>query len=307
VLAHCLLIPAPPYSRILCQRIACQIPTPPYSCILRQCIACQYLLPSIVAFCTSTLLANICSTQLLRLVPVGCLPYPCPPQFSNHLPARCRDSSLYGRVQTILQDLMLDLLKYGDLRNFRVFAHFAFSHISCTSHFSHFRIFARFASLHISRLSRISRSRVSRAFRILASLAHFRISRNSRFRFLAFSRISRIMYISHSHTVRNSRTCVSCGFRIFAHFAYFAFSRFSHFDMRYRAPPRDPSHSVRMSCPHPPRSIGAYLTLFHSHSIIYVFAFPSMFIYLTSCLYYITLVHLALLTRLRGLGTRLAC
>jgi len=77
--------------------------------------------------------------------------------------------------------------------------------------------------------------------------------------------------------------------------------------MRYRAPPWDPPHSVRMSCPHPPRSIGAYLTLFHSHSIIYAFAFPSMFIYLTSCLHYITLVRLALLTRLRGLGTRLAC
>jgi len=77
--------------------------------------------------------------------------------------------------------------------------------------------------------------------------------------------------------------------------------------MRYHVPPWDPSHSVRMSCPHPPWSIGAYLTLFHSHYIIYVLAFPFMFIYLIMCLYYITLVRLALLTRLRGLGTRLAC
>jgi len=77
--------------------------------------------------------------------------------------------------------------------------------------------------------------------------------------------------------------------------------------MRYRAPPWDPSHSVHMSCPHPPRSIGAYLTWFHSHYITYVLAFTFMFIYLIMCLYYITLVRLALLTRPRGLGTRLAC
>jgi len=62
-----------------------------------------------------------------------------------------------------------------------------------------------------------------------------------------------------------------------------------------------------MSCPHPPRSIGAYFTLFHSHYIIYVFTFPFMFTYLVMCLYYITLVRLALPTQLRALGTRLAC
>jgi len=45
---------------------------------------------------------------------------------SSQVPHRCRDSSLYGHVQTILQDLILDLLKRGDLRNFRNFAHFAF-------------------------------------------------------------------------------------------------------------------------------------------------------------------------------------
>jgi hypothetical protein len=56
-----------------------------------------------------------------------------------HRTPRCRDSSLYGRVQTILQDLILDLLKCGDLRDFRVFAHithFAFSHISPNSRIS---------------------------------------------------------------------------------------------------------------------------------------------------------------------------
>jgi hypothetical protein len=46
-----------------------------------------------------------------------------------------------------------------------------------------------------------------------------------------------------------------------------------------------------MSCPHPPRSIGAYFILFHSHYIIYVFTFPFMFTYLIMCLYYITLVR----------------
>jgi len=157
---------------------------------------------------------------------------------------RCRDSSLYGRVQTILQDLILDLLKCGDLRDFRVFARFAFSHISRISRFCALRVF-------------------------------------------------NISHISH--------------FAYIVSFAHFTFSHFSRFDMRYCAPPWDPSHSVRMSCPHPPRSIGAYLILFHSHSIIYVFAFPFMFIYLIMCLYYITLVRLALLTWLRGLGTRLAC
>jgi len=148
-----------------------------------------------------------------------------------------------------------------------------------------------------------------RASHIFAHLAFSRvrishISRISRFRFLAFSCISRIMHISRSHTVRNSHTRISRRFHILAHFA---FSRFSRFDMRYCAPPWDPSHSVRMSCPHPPRSIGAYLTWFHSHYITYILAFTFMFIYLIMCLYYITLVCLALLTQLRGLGTRLAC
>jgi hypothetical protein len=181
----------------------------------------------------------------------------------------CRDSSLYGRVQTISQDLILDLLKRGDLRDFRVFAY-----IAC------------FAFPHILRISRISR-----------------------FRFLAFSRISHIVCISRSHTVRISRTYISCGFHISVYFTFriFAFSHFSRFDMCYRVPPWDPSHSVCMSCPHPPRSIGAYFTLFHLHYIIYVFAFPFMFTYLVMCLYYITLVRLALPTRLRGLGTHLAC
>jgi len=154
---------------------------------------------------------------------------------------------------------------------------------------------ATFVIFAFSRISRFCASRV------------FCISRILHFRFLAFSCISWIMHISRSHTVRNSHTCISRGFHISTHLAYSAFSHFSCFDMCYRSPPWDPSHSVHMSCPHPPRSIGAYLTLFHSHYIIYVLAFPLMFIYLIMCLYYITLVCLALLTRLRGLGTRLAC
>jgi len=173
----------------------------------------------------------------------------------------CRHSSLYGHVQTILQDLILDLLKHSDLRNFRIFACFVFLRIS-----------------HILRILR--------------------------FRFLALSRISHIAHILRSHTVRNSHTCISRGFCISA---YFAFSHFLRFDMRYCTPPWDPSHSVCMSCPHPPSSIGAYFTLFHLHYIIYVLAFPFMFTYPIMCLYYITLVRLALPTWLQGLGTRLAC
>jgi hypothetical protein len=39
---------------------------------------------------------------------------------------QCRDSSLYGRVQTILQDLILDLLQCGDFHVFHVFCILAF-------------------------------------------------------------------------------------------------------------------------------------------------------------------------------------
>jgi hypothetical protein len=151
---------------------------------------------------------------------------------------------------------------------------------------------SRFRGFGVLAFPHISHSRVFRAFRV---------SDSSRFR--AF----RVSDSSQSHTVRNSRTRISRRLRILAHFAYFAFSHFLRFDMRYHAPPWDPSHSIRMSCPHPPRSIGAYLTWFHSHYITYVLAFTFMFIYLIMCLYYITLACLALLTRLRGLGTRLAC
>jgi hypothetical protein len=165
---------------------------------------------------------------------------------------RCRDSSLYGRVQTISQDLLLDLLKHGNLCDFCVFA---FSHVSCF--------------------------RASCVFTHLTYCAHFVIPHSS--------------YFVHSHISRVS------------HFRVFCISRFLRFDMRYRAPPWDPLHSIRMSCPHPPRSIGVYFTLFHLHYIIYVFAFPFMFTYLVMCLYYITLVRLALPTWLRGLGICLAC
>jgi hypothetical protein len=172
---------------------------------------------------------------------------------------------------------------------FRVFAVCAFLRFRAS------RVFACFAFLRIS------------YFAYFTHLTFSHLSRILHFRFLTFSRISQIMHISRSHTVRNSRTHISHRFHILAHFVYFAFSRFLRFDMRYHAPPWDPSHSVRMSCPHPPRSIGVYLTWFHSCYITYVLAFTFMFIYLIMCLYYITLVCLALLTQLRGLGTHLAC
>jgi hypothetical protein len=167
---------------------------------------------------------------------------------------------------------------------FGVSAHLAFSRILHTLHVSHFHAF-----------------RIYRTFRILASFAHFAFQIPRVFAHLMNYAHLAILHSSHSHTHISRR------FRILAHFAYFTLSHFSHFDMRYRTPPWDPSHSVRMSCPHPPWSIGAYLTWFHSHYITYVFAFTFMFIYLIMCLYYITLVCLALLTRLQGLGTRLAC
>jgi hypothetical protein len=74
---------------------------------------------------------------------------------------RCRDSSLYGHVQTIWQDLILDLLQCSDFRGFCtfcIFCIFAFSHIS------HFRIPHAFCDLtHF-------------AFHVLTYLAHFMFS-----------------------------------------------------------------------------------------------------------------------------------
>jgi hypothetical protein len=162
--------------------------------------------------------------------------------------------------------------------------------------------FAHFAFLHILRVSRlcifacfvfpcISHIFVHFAFQIPRVFHTFRVSDSSHFH------ASHILCTFCDLTVCNLRTRISRGFRVST---YFAFWRFSHFDMRYHAPPWDPSHSIRMSCPHPPRSIGVYFTLFHLHYIIYVLAFPFMFTYPIMCLYYITLVHLVLPTRLRS-------
>jgi hypothetical protein len=63
----------------------------------------------------------------------------------------CRDSSLYGHIQTISQDLILDLLQRSDFRNFRNFAYFAFHALA---------YLACFAFSHISR---------SHTFRILCT------------------------------------------------------------------------------------------------------------------------------------------
>jgi len=139
------------------------------------------------------------------------------------------------------------------------------------------------------------------------AFSHFGVSTHLAFSHFRAFRVSDSSRFHASHELCTSRNPTQFAIRALTYLAGFAFSRFSHFDMRYRVPPWDPSHSVCMSCPHPPRSIGAYLTWFHSHYITYVLAFTFMFIYLIMCLYYITLVCLALLTQLRGLGTRLAC
>jgi hypothetical protein len=77
--------------------------------ILHQRMTWQYPLPSIVASHTSALLANTRSTQLPRLVPADCLPYPCPPQFSNHLPARYLTT---GRTPSCSFALLVSIAPY---------------------------------------------------------------------------------------------------------------------------------------------------------------------------------------------------
>jgi hypothetical protein len=169
------------------------------------------------------------------------------------------------------------------------------------SRFSHFHGFRILAFPRISHFHAFCIHCTFRIFAYFAYFAHFtfQIPR-------VFAHLTKYAHLVILHSL-HSRTHISRRFRILVHFAYFALSRISRFNMCYCAPPWDPSHSVHMSCPHPPWSIGAYLTWFHLHYITYVFAFTFMFIYLIMCLYYITLVCLALLTRLRGLGTRLAC
>jgi hypothetical protein len=163
---------------------------------------------------------------------VGTLRIQVPRRCKEHC---CRDSSLYGHVQTILQDLILDLLKRSNLHNFYVFV---FSHTLrfCASH-----ILRAFCDSTV-RILRTCISCMFSCFRILMCftfpcISH--ISCISHFRFLAFSRISHIACILRSHTVRISHTHISCGFRISTYFAFrlFAFSRFSCFDICYRMPP----------------------------------------------------------------------
>jgi hypothetical protein len=81
---------------------------------------------------------------------------------------RCRDSSLYGRVQTILQDLILDLLKHGNLRTFRAFTKYHMFRVldilRVFSHVSHFRASRVFCAFCISDSSHFHTSHILRTF-----------------------------------------------------------------------------------------------------------------------------------------------
>jgi hypothetical protein len=174
---------------------------------------------------------------------------------------RCRDSSLYGRIQTISQDLILDLLQRSDFRNFRVFVHLTyFTHFafSCTLHCHTF---------HISDTSCFRTSHILHTFRNPTQFAFCALTYLMHFAFLH----SCVFHILTRTTVHLPRIC--------------------------RIPFACPALILQ----------GPYFTLFHLHYIIYVFTFPFMFTYLIMCLYYITLVHLALPTWLQALGTCLAC
>jgi hypothetical protein len=100
---------------------------------------------------------------------------------TSGLVAWCRDSSLYGRIQTILQDLILDLLKCGDLCDFRVFACFVFSHFLHVLRFRASHVFHVFRTFRISDSSRFCTSHILRTscnptqfiIRALAYLAGF--------------------------------------------------------------------------------------------------------------------------------------
>jgi hypothetical protein len=111
--------------------------------------------------------------------------------------AWCRDSSLYGCIQTILQDLILDLLQCSD---FCDFAHFCIFHISRTRISCAFRIFTYFTS-HI--------------LHAFCDPTQF-----------VFSHISHFMHLHISHISH---------FRTFLRFH--AFSHFLCFDTCYCAPP----------------------------------------------------------------------
>jgi hypothetical protein len=98
-----------PLPSIVMSRASTLLANTHYSCISRQRIACQYPLLPIVVSCTSGLLANTCSTQLPRLAPADCLPYPCPPQFSSHPPAHYLTT---GRTPSRSFTLLVSIVLY---------------------------------------------------------------------------------------------------------------------------------------------------------------------------------------------------
>jgi hypothetical protein len=179
----------------------------------------------------------------------------------------CRDSSLYGRVQTMWQDLVLDLLKCSDLRGFRVFA---FPHIS------RFRTFCIYHAFRISHISRISRSRVFRTFRI---------SDSSRF--------------CASHKLCTSRDPTQFAIRALTYLAGFASSRISRishsrvFRVSTCATMRLPGiHRIPFACPvlilqGPLVRISLGFTRVISHMSLHshLCSFISLCVYITSPLY----------------------
>jgi hypothetical protein len=121
-----------------------------------------------------------------------------------------------------------------------------------------------------------------------------------------------IQNISHNLILAPTAMWPYLHFCIFMHFAYFMFSHF-HALRVFRALtctitclPR--IHCIPFTCPvlilQGPL---VHILLYFTHIILCVFAFPFMFTYLVICLYYITLVCLALPTWFRALGTCLAC
>jgi hypothetical protein len=117
-------------------------------------------------------------------------------QSFSHTLFHCRDSSLYGHVQTISQDLILDLLKRGDLCDFRVFTYitcFTFSHVSCF-HASHIFCISDFSHFHASHILCTFCNPTQFVFCALAYLVGFTFPRISHFVFL-HSRIFALWHV----------------------------------------------------------------------------------------------------------------
>jgi len=107
-------------------------------------------------------------------------------QSFSHTLFRCRDSSLYGHVQTISQDLILDLLKRGDLCDFRVFTYivcFTFLHVLRFHASRVFRV-SDFLRFHASHILRTFCDPTQFIFHALAYLVGFVFPRISHFAFL---------------------------------------------------------------------------------------------------------------------------